>query len=88
MLFYDNEFGTNDGELEECKFCNSLRYLVHSKGVDRKQKQVAVKSMFYLPIIHKLQRMFASMHNANQLTWHHTNIISSGMMRHLSDGEA
>ena len=88
MLFYDNEFGTNDGELEQCKFCNSLRYLVPSKGVDRKKKRVAVKSMFYLPIIPRLQRMFASMHSASQMTWHHTNKTSSGMMRHPSDGEA
>lgn len=38
MLFYDNEFGTNDDGLEECKFCQSLRYLVCRKGVDRKKK--------------------------------------------------
>ncbi|CAK8571848.1 unnamed protein product [Lathyrus sativus] len=88
MLFYDNEFSTNDGGLEECKFCQSLRYLAHSKGVDRKQKRVAVKSMFYLPIIPRLQRMFASIHSASQMTWHHTNSNSSGMMRHPSDGEA
>ncbi|CAK8577297.1 unnamed protein product [Lathyrus sativus] len=54
MLFYDNEFGTNDGGLEECKFCQSPMYLVHNKGVDQKQKRVAVKSMFYLPIIPRL----------------------------------
>ena len=88
MLFYGNEFGTNDGELEQCKFCNSSRYLVPSKGVDRKKKRVAVKSMFYLPIIPRLQRMFASMHSASQMTWHYTNKTSSGMMRHPSDGEA
>ncbi|XP_058739830.1 uncharacterized protein LOC131612031 [Vicia villosa] len=88
MLFYDNEFGTNDGELEECKFCESPRYLVSSKGVDQRQNRVAAKSMFYLPIIPRLQRMFASMHSASQMAWHHTNRISSGMMRHPSDGEA
>lgn len=38
MFFYDNEFGTNDRGLEECKFCQSLRYLVYAKGIDRKQK--------------------------------------------------
>ena len=27
MLFYDNEFATNDGALEECKFCNEPRYV-------------------------------------------------------------
>ncbi|CAK8560568.1 unnamed protein product [Lathyrus sativus] len=88
MLFYDNEFGINDETLEECKFCKSLRYAVRSKGIDRKQKRVVVKFMFYLPMIPRLQRMFASMHSAIQMTWHYTNTISSGMMRHPSDGEA
>ncbi|CAI8605411.1 unnamed protein product [Vicia faba] len=32
--------------------------------------------------------MFASMHSASQMTWHHTNQTSSGTMRHPSDGEA
>ena len=88
MLFYDNEFGTQDGSLEECKFCNSPRYQVRSRAVNSKQKRVAVKSMFYLPIIPRLKRMFASMHSASQMTWHHTNQTSSGTMRHPSDGEA
>ncbi|CAL5192329.1 unnamed protein product [Lathyrus oleraceus] len=88
MLFYDNEFGTNDGSLEECKFCKSPRYKVRSKAINRKQKHVAVKSMFYLPIIPRLKRMFASMHSASQMTWHHTNQTSSGTMRHPSDGAA
>ncbi|KAI5401719.1 hypothetical protein KIW84_066259 [Lathyrus oleraceus] len=35
MLFYDNEFGTNDGSLEECKFCKSPRYKVRSKAINR-----------------------------------------------------
>ncbi|CAK8577802.1 unnamed protein product [Lathyrus sativus] len=88
MMFYDNEFGTNDEALEECKFCKSPRYKVRSKAIDRKQKRVAVKSMFYLSIISRLKRMFASMHSASQMTWHHTNKISSSTMRHLYDGEA
>lgn len=36
MLFYENEFGINEEALEERMFCKSLRYLAHSKGVDRK----------------------------------------------------
>jgi hypothetical protein len=88
MLFYDNEFGTKDGALEECKFCQSPRYKVRSKAIDCKQKRVVVKSMFYLSIIPRLKRMFASMHNASQMTWHHTNKTSSGTMRHPSDSEA
>ena len=31
--------------------------------------------------------MFASMHNASQMTWYHTNIVTSSMMRHPFDGE-
>ncbi|CAK8573023.1 unnamed protein product [Lathyrus sativus] len=65
MLFYDNEFGKNNGGLEECKFCQSPRYLSRSKGVYQKQKQFAMKSMFYLPIIFSLQRMFASVYSAS-----------------------
>lgn len=67
-IVYDSDFGTNDGALEEFKFCKSLRYVVCSKGVVRKQKRVSVKSMFYLPIIPRLERMFASMHNVSQMT--------------------
>lgn len=47
-----------------------------------------MKSMFYIPIIPRLQRMFAPIHSASQMTWHHTNTSSSGMMRHLFDGQA
>jgi hypothetical protein len=54
MLFYDNEFGTNDGSLEECKFCNAPRYQARNGDVHRQQKKIAVKSMFYLPIIPRL----------------------------------
>ncbi|GAU47859.1 hypothetical protein TSUD_243840 [Trifolium subterraneum] len=88
MLFYDNEFGTNDGALEECKFCNAPRYQVRNSDVDRKQKRVSVKSMFYLPIILRLQRLFASMKNASQVTWHYYNKTNSNVMRHPCDGLA
>ncbi|CAK8541872.1 unnamed protein product [Lathyrus sativus] len=57
MLFYDNEFSINDEALEECKFCKSLRYQIRSKAINRKQKRVAVKSMFYLPIIPRNVRL-------------------------------
>ncbi|KAK2429708.1 hypothetical protein QL285_028127 [Trifolium repens] len=86
MLFYDNEFGTNDGALEECRFCNSPRYYVRSKAVDGKRR-VPVKSMFYLPIIPRLQRLFASNKTANQMTWHSAD-KTPGVLRHPSDGEA
>jgi hypothetical protein len=80
-LFFDNEFGINDGALEECKFCQIPRNSICRK------KRVVVKSMFYLPIIPRLQRMFASMKTASQMTWHHSNGIPR-VMRHASEGEA
>ncbi|XP_024634536.1 uncharacterized protein [Medicago truncatula] len=85
MLFYDNEFGKNDGALEECKFCNSPRYGVSGDDVDHKKKRVAVKSMFYLPIIPRLKRLFASMHTAGHMTWHYYNKTDSEVMRHPCD---
>jgi hypothetical protein len=88
MLFYNNEFGINDGALNECKFCNLPRYRVRNSEVDRKQKSVAVKSMFYLPLIPRLQRLFASMQTASQMTWHYYNKTNSNMMRHPCDGLA
>ncbi|XP_029128330.1 uncharacterized protein LOC114916203 [Cajanus cajan] len=87
MLFYDNEYGKNDGELIECRFCHKPRYRNHNTGTTNK-KPVPVKAMFYLPIIPRLQRMFASMQTAGQMTWHYDNRRSSGILRHPSDGEA
>lgn len=63
-------------------------YLVHTKVIDHKQNRVAVKSMFYLSIIPRLQRIFASMRNVSHMTWNHTNRTSSGMMKYSSNGEA
>jgi len=52
-----------------------------------KKIQIVVKSMFYLPIIPRLQRMFASMQTTPHMTWHHKN-QSQGKLRHPLDGEA
>jgi len=46
-----------------------------------------LKSMFYLPIIPRLQRMFASMQTTQHMTWHYEKKIE-GMLCHPSDGEA
>ena len=87
MLYYDNEFGTDDGALTECKFCKEPRYRVCKTGTSR-SKLVPRKAMLYLPIVSRLQRMFASMHTAGKMTWHYENRRTSGELRHPSDGEA
>ncbi|XP_052734056.1 uncharacterized protein LOC128196612 [Vigna angularis] len=87
MLFYDNEYGKMDGALVECKFCGKPRYQQHKTGASSKKK-VPVKSMFYLPIIPRLQRLYASKETATEMTWHHHNRSSNGVLRHPCDGEA
>jgi len=62
MLYY-----SNDGVLIECKFCNKPRYRAKTPRTSNK-KSVPVKAMFYFPIIPRLQRMFASMQTASQMT--------------------
>jgi len=79
MLFYDNDNGKNDASLLECKFCGQARY--HTIHAGRRQR------MFYLPIIPRLQRMFASMETTQHMTWQYEN-KSQGVLRHPSDGEA
>ena len=69
MLFYDNEFGKNDGALRECKFCDSPRYRLTRNG------RIPNKSMFYFQIIPRLQRLFASMKTTSHMMWHHSNKI-------------
>lgn len=58
MLYYDNEFVTNDGVLVECKFCQVSRYCDPNTGMSM-HKLVPVKAIFYLPTIPRLQRIFA-----------------------------
>jgi len=66
-------------------FC--LRYHDHKIETSTK-KLFPVKTMFYLPIIPRLQRMFASMQTVGYITWHYENKLSLGMLRHPSNGEA
>jgi len=82
MLYYDN-----DVALTECKFCNKPRYHAKNVGTSNK-KPLPVKAMFYFPITPRLQRLFASIQTASQMSWHYDNRRSSGMLRHPSDGEA
>jgi len=62
--------------------------IAHSMEVrGKKKKTIPLKFMFYLPIIPRLQRMFASMQTAQHMTWHDDNKIQ-GMLRHPFDGKA
>jgi len=91
MLFYDNEFGVKDGHLVECKFCQESRYKGSKHSRSSKGKPVLRKAMFNLPIIPRLQKMYASMQTAEKMTWHSQNYErrnNSGELRHSNDGRA
>jgi len=75
-----------DAPLLECRFYHKPRYHPINQG-SRSKKPIVVKFMLYLPIIPRLQRIFASMQTMPHMTWHHEN-KSQGMLRHPSDGEA
>ena len=87
MLFYNNESDKNDGGLLECKFCHKPRYRDYNTGASNK-KPIPVKAMFYLPIIPRLQRMYASTQTTGEMTWHYDNKSNNGVFRHPCDVEA
>ncbi|CAJ2657167.1 unnamed protein product [Trifolium pratense] len=82
MLYYSNEFGVDDGALLECKFCQEPRYRVTRNSRSVRRKPIPRKAMFYLPIIPRLQRLYASMQTASKMTWHRKNYER----RKMSDG--
>ena len=86
MLFYDNDDGKKDAALLQCKFCHTPRY--HPiNPTKRNQKPIPMKYMFYLPLIPRLQRLYASMQTAPHMTWHHER-RNDTLLCHPSDGEA
>jgi hypothetical protein len=73
MLFYSNEFGVSDDNLVECKFYQEPRYRQTKNSRSSKRKQVPRKAMFYLPIVSRLQRLYASLETSRKMTWHSEN---------------
>jgi len=58
----------------------------HDTSKIKAKKLIPLKSMFYLPLVPRLQRMFASMQTTQHMTWHDEN-KTQGMLRHPSNGE-
>jgi len=82
MLYYKDDI-----YLTESKFCHLPRYF-EPKGDRGRYKNIPRKRMFYLPIIPRLQRLYASMESASQMRWHFENRKDDGLLRHPCDGEA
>jgi hypothetical protein len=82
MLYYKEDIN-----LKECKFCNEPRY--KTRCLNRKNsKDVPRKRLHYLPLIPRLQRLYASAKSAEHMKWHSENQRENGVLCHPSDGKA
>ncbi|RDX66816.1 hypothetical protein CR513_54377, partial [Mucuna pruriens] len=67
MLYYKD-----DSTLRQCKFCEKPRY--KARNVSKKNsKDVPYKRLHYLPLIPRLQRLYASVRSAEHMRWHYEN---------------
>ena len=76
----------DDENAESCKFCNQSRYKI-SRRQGRNHKRKPYKQLFYLPLIPRLQRLYASKVTAEHMTWHANHETKVGLMCHPSDAE-
>ncbi|CAH9124646.1 unnamed protein product [Cuscuta epithymum] len=79
MLYYKEDIA-----LAQCKFCFEPRF----KKSNKPNSKVPRKRMHYLPLIPRLQWLFASPSSAKHMRWHFENQREPGVMCHPSDGEA
>ena len=77
----------DDENVDFCKFCSQPRYKINRRQC-RNQKRRPCKQMFYLPLIPRLQRLYASQATAEQMTWHANHETEEGVICHPSDAEA
>ncbi|XP_078165263.1 uncharacterized protein LOC144559972 [Carex rostrata] len=82
MLYYnDREDKTS------CDVCHTPRY--NPMGSNTNAKPVAQKTLRYLPITPRMQKMYMTHFNAVQMRWHKEDFREKpGIMVHPADGEA
>ena len=74
--------------LQNCPTCGVSRYKLNdgeSTNDDGTSNPRLVKVCWYLPIIPRFKRLFASAHDASNLTWHSVSRINDGLLRHPTD---
>ncbi|KAL6586845.1 hypothetical protein OROMI_001833 [Orobanche minor] len=83
MLFYkENE------ELQSCSVCGLSRYKSPRRGSAKHKRNVPYKQLRYMPLIPRLQRLYASKESSKAMRWHEESSREEGVMTHPSDGEA
>nr|XP_017233126.1 PREDICTED: uncharacterized protein LOC108207178 [Daucus carota subsp. sativus] len=70
-------------EATECPNCNLSRWKIAKDG--RVRVNIPAKVMWYFPIIPRFKRLFKSESTAKLMTWHESNRIEDGLMRHPAD---
>uniref|UniRef100_A0A7C9DL29 Transposase-associated domain-containing protein n=1 Tax=Opuntia streptacantha TaxID=393608 RepID=A0A7C9DL29_OPUST len=73
-----------DVALVSCKFCGSDRFKSDSGGRQRSP----LSKMHYMPLIPRLQRLFASKRSAEHMTWHKNHVPQDGFVSHPSEAKA
>ena len=74
-------------DLQSCPVCKASRYKRKStqSDDDEVQKGIPAKVVWYLPIIPRLKRLFASRKEAKLLCWHSEGRKQDGKLRHPAD---
>ncbi|XP_031737559.1 uncharacterized protein LOC101205266 [Cucumis sativus] len=71
----------------ECPECGQSRWK-NVKDTNERRKQIPSKVIWYFPIIPRFKRLFRSIECAENLTWHSTERINDGKLRHPADSPA
>ncbi|XP_068504318.1 uncharacterized protein [Phaseolus vulgaris] len=83
MLYYREHCHKS---ITNCFICGMERYkTVTRRGIEKK---IAIKKMWYFPIIPRLRRLYSSMATAPHMRWHSENQRDPSILSHPSDGEA
>jgi hypothetical protein len=69
--------------LDECPTCGASRY--KRKGANSAKRGPPAKSLWYLPIIPRFERMFSLKKQAKNLRWHAEVRKKDGLLRHPAD---
>ncbi|KAA0045187.1 transposase [Cucumis melo var. makuwa] len=78
--FYRKEYENST----KCPKCGLSRWKIN-KNSTKENSGVAVKQMWYFPIVPRFIRMFKNLENAKNLRWHAMDRKVDGIMRHLAD---
>ncbi|KAL0389024.1 UNVERIFIED_CONTAM: hypothetical protein Scaly_0259500 [Sesamum calycinum] len=77
----------DDIDLDYCKFCGEVKYKP-TRERNSNRKKILYFILRYLPLTPRLQMMYISKANAEQMTWHANNQTEEGYMCHPFDVEA